>query len=309
MKPAPTPRRSKDAPGGASGARSRACWASAALGRPRTRYARRKSAGPCPLSFAQSRLWLAERITSGAGPIQHPAAYSAIKGALNVDALRSAFDALVARHEVLRTRFVLRDGLPQQIVAEHEPFALELLDLRRDPADAEPRSIRASSHAGQLRSRGRSDAARRASCGCATTKACSSSRSTISPPMDGRSKCSIVSSTALSAFDALLDPRAGPRANHRSARREGYSTEPAADPVLRLIPSGSARRCAARRSNGELAYWRRQLASLPPLELPTDRPRPAQSSFRGRRERFTVPAPLAAALKALVARAARRRCS
>src|SRR4029077_15256717 len=31
----------------------------------------------------------------------------------------------------------------------------------------------------------------------------------------------------------------------------------------------------------ELAWWRRQLADLPALSLPTDRPRPARQSFRG----------------------------
>src|SRR5262249_57419852 len=31
----------------------------------------------------------------------------------------------------------------------------------------------------------------------------------------------------------------------------------------------------------QLAYWRRKLAGITPLELPTDRPRPAVQSFRG----------------------------
>ena len=46
----------------------------------------------------------------------------------------------------------------------------------------------------------------------------------------------------------------------------------------------------------EVAYWREQLAGLPPLlELPTDRPRPAVLSFRGDRSRFPcgLPAGLA----------------
>ncbi len=36
----------------------------------------------------------------------------------------------------------------------------------------------------------------------------------------------------------------------------------------------------------EIAFWRSQLAGLPPLlELPTDHPRPAVQSFRGARGR------------------------
>ncbi|MCP4662996.1 MAG: AMP-binding protein, partial [bacterium] len=39
----------------------------------------------------------------------------------------------------------------------------------------------------------------------------------------------------------------------------------------------------------QLGYWRAQLADLPVLELPCDRPRPAMQSFRGAMERFLLP--------------------
>src|SRR5262249_857684 len=45
-----------------------------------------------------------------------------------------------------------------------------------------------------------------------------------------------------------------------------------------------------------VAYWRQCLAGLEPLELPTDRPRPAVQRFRGAAVHFTVPAALGAAL-------------
>ncbi|HYR26500.1 MAG TPA: condensation domain-containing protein, partial [Aquabacterium sp.] len=50
---------------------------------------------------------------------------------------------------------------------------------------------------------------------------------------------------------------------------------------------------------GQLGYWRNQLAGLSTLEVPTDRPRPAQFSYRGEVEPFDLPAELTAALKAL----------
>jgi amino acid adenylation domain-containing protein len=40
--------------------------------------------------------------------------------------------------------------------------------------------------------------------------------------------------------------------------------------------------------NGQLSYWKRQLEGLPLLELPTDRPRPAVQSNRGRGEYITL---------------------
>ncbi|WP_435635616.1 amino acid adenylation domain-containing protein [Pseudomonas solani] len=48
----------------------------------------------------------------------------------------------------------------------------------------------------------------------------------------------------------------------------------------------------------QLAYWRAALGGQQPvLELPTDHPRPARASYRGHRHEFTVPAPLAEALR------------
>ncbi|HET9316178.1 MAG TPA: amino acid adenylation domain-containing protein, partial [Vicinamibacteria bacterium] len=51
---------------------------------------------------------------------------------------------------------------------------------------------------------------------------------------------------------------------------------------------------------GALDYWRRRLAGAPPrLDLPADRPRPSQPSFRGDRRSLLLPAPLVASLEAL----------
>src|SRR5262249_51827463 len=49
----------------------------------------------------------------------------------------------------------------------------------------------------------------------------------------------------------------------------------------------------------ELEYWRRQLAGMEDLELPTDYPRPAARSFRGARTQFAVGSELTRRLKAL----------
>ncbi|WP_447009228.1 non-ribosomal peptide synthase/polyketide synthase [Saccharothrix hoggarensis] len=49
-------------------------------------------------------------------------------------------------------------------------------------------------------------------------------------------------------------------------------------------------------------YWAERLAGVPPLELPTDRPRAAVRGTAGAMHEFTVPAPVAGAVKALAAR-------
>ncbi len=50
---------------------------------------------------------------------------------------------------------------------------------------------------------------------------------------------------------------------------------------------------------GQLAYWKQQLADLPTLQLPTDRPRPAVPSLEGAFHFGTLPKRLAERLQAL----------
>jgi hypothetical protein len=57
-----------------------------------------------------------------------------LDGELDVDALTHALGALVARHEVLRTRLVAdADGEPRQVIDPPAPFALPVVDLSAEP--------------------------------------------------------------------------------------------------------------------------------------------------------------------------------
>ena len=49
----------------------------------------------------------------------------------------------------------------------------------------------------------------------------------------------------------------------------------------------------------QLTYWRRRLAGLPTLELPTDRQRPAVSRYRGATMRVVLPRHLSNAVRRL----------
>ncbi|MEB3963537.1 condensation domain-containing protein, partial [Streptomyces kunmingensis] len=69
-----------------------------------------------PLSFAQQRLWFLDKLTPGSAEYLVPFALR-LRGELDADALGAAFTGLVARHEILRTRFVTDDsGRPSQMV-------------------------------------------------------------------------------------------------------------------------------------------------------------------------------------------------
>ncbi|MES2740501.1 MAG: amino acid adenylation domain-containing protein [Pseudomonadota bacterium] len=96
-----------------------------------------------PLSFAQQRLWFLEQLAPGGGALNLPFALR-LTGKLDAEALRRAFESLVARHEVLRTAFESVDGVPQARIAAAARFELPLRDCRAiSRADVE-QSIRSA---------------------------------------------------------------------------------------------------------------------------------------------------------------------
>ncbi|MEF7613131.1 amino acid adenylation domain-containing protein [Aquincola sp. MAHUQ-54] len=94
--------------------------------------------GALPLSFAQQRLWFLEQMPQEAGVYNVPLAVR-ITGWLDVRVLQATLDAVVRRHEVLRTRYAA-DALGQSRLQIDPPAAVPLrqLDLRGD-ADARAR--------------------------------------------------------------------------------------------------------------------------------------------------------------------------
>lgn len=82
----------------------------------------------CPVSYAQKRLWLLDRLEPG------DAAYNVARairmcGTLSAAALRESLQEIVARHESLRTTFAERDGEPVQIIAHTSRLDLSIVDL------------------------------------------------------------------------------------------------------------------------------------------------------------------------------------
>ncbi|MCE7877995.1 MAG: hypothetical protein DYH14_11880, partial [Betaproteobacteria bacterium PRO3] len=82
-----------------------------------------------PLAPAQEGLWLLDRLHPG-GATYNEFHALVLAGPLDRGALARAFDALVARHPALRTRFVLEGGRPWRRVAGHAAAPLDVVDLR-----------------------------------------------------------------------------------------------------------------------------------------------------------------------------------
>jgi len=96
------------------------------------------------LSRAQQRLWFLHQLAPDANAYLF-AFRRRIRGAFDIDALRRAFEALVARHEILRTVFPAVEGVPYQQVLPPPRWELAverdvhvdevILDERRRPLD------------------------------------------------------------------------------------------------------------------------------------------------------------------------------
>lgn len=90
--------------------------------------------GPQRLSFAQERLWFIEQLEPAEGAYNLAWALR-LRGALNVDALQQALDAIVLRHTALRTVFREADGVPYQFVDLARSVQVRRLDLSGDPSN------------------------------------------------------------------------------------------------------------------------------------------------------------------------------
>jgi non-ribosomal peptide synthetase component F len=86
--------------------------------------------GLVPLSSGQRRLWFLDRLVPGGSEYVVSAGWR-VEGRLDRGALAGALSVIVARHEVLRTRVVVRDGEPWQQVDPPGPVICPELSGQR----------------------------------------------------------------------------------------------------------------------------------------------------------------------------------
>lgn len=76
-----------------------------------------------PLSSSQKRLYLLHQIEGSENSYNMPGVFE-IKGHIDRSLLEQCFRQLIARHEILRTAFEMKDGEPVQVIKSHLPFHL-----------------------------------------------------------------------------------------------------------------------------------------------------------------------------------------
>ncbi|WP_164018189.1 non-ribosomal peptide synthetase [Pyxidicoccus trucidator] len=241
---------------------------------------------PLPLSFAQQRLWFVDQLMPGDATYNMPVALW-LTGTLDAESLRRAFEALVHRHEVLRTTFAAGPDAGQPVQVIHPParFELALEDLSSRP-DVEARE--------EVQRRAMDEARRPFSLADGPLLRTSLLKlgerehvlllNTHHSISDGWSVGVLVRElgTLYVAFHAG-QPSPLPELPVQYADYAVWQRGWLQGEVL----------------DTQLSWWRQQLAGLEPLELPTDFPRPAVRRQRGATVAARFPRAVADGLKSL----------
>ena len=86
------------------------------------------------LTFSQESLWFLQQLEPGS-TVYNSTVLLKFSGGIDPDALQQACNALLLRHEALRTVYPSQRGRPVQVVRPFESFALPIVDYSTLPAD------------------------------------------------------------------------------------------------------------------------------------------------------------------------------
>ncbi|HEX2190629.1 MAG TPA: amino acid adenylation domain-containing protein, partial [Longimicrobiaceae bacterium] len=241
--------------------------------------------GALPLSFAQERLWLVDRV-EGAGALYNVPVVRRLAGALDVEALRGALAGIVRRHEALRTVFREVEGSLRQVIVPFAGFEVPLEDL--SGLDEPEREAEAGRRAAE-------DAARPFDLAAGPVIRARLLR--LGEEEHVLLLCVHHVASDGWSMDVLLHELNVLYGAFRE-QRESPLPEPAVQYADYAV--WQRRHLSGDALEPHLAYWRETLAGAPELlALPTDFPRPAERTHRGAHERAELPAALLERLRAL----------
>ncbi|MEV4561064.1 amino acid adenylation domain-containing protein, partial [Kitasatospora sp. NPDC049285] len=229
----------------------------------RARTALRPMARPehLPLSFAQRRLWFLDRLDEQGGMYHIPVAVR-LRGPLELPQLQQALNAVLARHEALRTVYPELDGEPWQLVLDTPELLLQVREVTEDGLPAELTEAAAR----------RFDLSRelplRAVVFRVAPEECVLLLVLHHIAGDGWSLAPLLRDLEAAYLGRELDVLPVQYGDYALWQREVLGAEDDPESV----------------ASRQLAYWREALAGLPEvLELPADRQRPAVASYEGDR--------------------------
>ncbi len=246
---------------------------------------RHPGAGPARLSVVQEQLWYFAQLAPE-NPVYNEAASIHKDGDFDHGAFRDAFNEIVRRHEIWRSTFATVDGEPVQVVHPATALDLPLLDLSTLPRlEAEERATTLAA-----------EQARRPY---------DLERGPLIRPLlvrvapdhhrlhlalhhlvfDAVSLYRVVLPELSSLYEDFVAGRA-PSLPPPLVQYSDYAT-------------WSRAQVGSVDFSRRIAHWRERLDGVPTVELPLDRPRPAQQAFRGGIAPLTIDRKLADGLRVL----------
>ncbi len=237
-----------------------------------------------PLSFAQTRLWFADKYQGPAATYNIPWMLR-LSGRLNAAALIAAIGDVVTRHESLRTLFVDSDGVPYQRVLSADAAEVPVKIREVPPSGLDAAAEEAASYPFDL--------AREIPIRAELLRISASEHVLMllvhHIASDGASLAPLLRDLA-HAYTARCDGR-GPAWAPLSVQYADYALW-----QHEILGNGEDPGSVLSK---QLAYWKRELAGAPEhTVLPSDRPRLTQRSFRGGAVDFAIDAELRECLEA-----------
>ncbi|HLM43283.1 MAG TPA: condensation domain-containing protein, partial [Myxococcaceae bacterium] len=217
-------------------------------------------AQPLRMSYGQERFWFLDHLQPGSVEYLVPLVLR-VRGTLDAQALGRALQEVVARHEVLRTRYVERGGSPVQVIDAPAPLELACVDLRAlAPEERERRLAELAVEEG------------RKPIDLAAGPVLRAQLVRLSPEEDALLVMMHHIATdgwsmgvLTRELDVLYQAFASGRASPLPALSLQYAD----------FAAWQRERLAGEVLRRQLDYWKKRLAGVEPLELATDRPRPS----------------------------------
>ena len=240
--------------------------ASSPEGTPRRRpIVRRDRRSPAPLSLAQQRLWIAHQLQPD-DAVHNIFETLHLNGGLEVEALAGAFNALIARHEIYRTTFAAPNGDPVQEIRAPWTLRIPVVDVSAVDREAALERVRELAAA---------EAARPFDLGAGPLLRVGLYR------LGPREHVALIAMHHIVGDGASLRLLVREISAAYSALRAGR-VPAATEPLLQYADYAVwEREDDGATVQESLEYWRQQLMDAPPLDLRTDRLRPATPSHRG----------------------------
>ncbi len=250
--------------------------------RPSAIIPRRAARERAPLSFAQQRLYFLDQWEPNSPMYNMPIAVR-VRGRLNVPALEQALNAMIQRHEVLRSRFVNVDGEPVQEISPAAKTEIPVHDARdadlHERLNTEARKPFDLQHDLLIR--------------CTLFRVATQDHVLLI--------CMHHIASDAWSFGVLFQELS--ELYNALDRKETLQLPDL--PIQYADYAAWQRETFNDKSQKQhLDYWKQQLAGAPDLlELPTDRPRPAMQTFRGRHRVKYFPAALSGMLQKIAQQA------